>query len=146
MVRMNKKGIARILEATIAILIIAGVVLTLAANKKVSSQQDLSTLLPPYLEEIAKNMQLREQIIFTNISNETQVNATEVAMENFIKQRIINPNYNFKIKICAINDVCGLTQYPKNINGDLYAADRVVSATLESMDSKKIKIYLWRIS
>ena len=60
-----KKGFMRIVEATIASLLILGVLLTLSVSNKNSMQntETLEELLPSILEEIALNSTLREKII-----------------------------------------------------------------------------------
>lgn len=143
---MNKKGIVRIIEVSIAIVLIAGVVLTLTASKKIRQEKDLSEILPAYLEEAAKDFALREKIIATNISEPAQVSATEGNITKFLKERITNPNYNFSIRVCLPTDVCPINPYPMEARGNLYAAERIISATLKkAWETKKIKIYLWRI-
>jgi hypothetical protein len=143
---MNRKGIVRIIEVTIAIILIAGVVLTLAASKKTVYEKDLSEILPSYLEEAAKDSVLREQIIVTRMSEEAEVRAAEGNLTKFIGIRITNPNYNFSIRVCLPTEVCPLNPYPLEARGNLYAAERIISATLmKEGETKKVKLYLWRI-
>ena len=138
----NKKGIVRIIEAIIAILIIAGVVLTLAVNRRVGGEKDLSETLPPLLEEIAKNAELREEIIVWETGAETELTV-------FLAERIKNPNLNYTIKICEPDKVCALERYPEDAKGDIFAAERIISAAAalrrEEFSPKKIKLFLWRI-
>lgn len=137
---MNRSGITRIIEVMIAILIIAGVVLILAANNRVKYEKDLSGTLQPYLEEIAKDYNLRNEIITSQDSVKVKTD-----VENFVRGRIVNPNYNFSVEICKTNELCALENYPEDLIGDVYAAERILSTTLQGGESKKIRIYLWRI-
>ncbi|MEI6732092.1 MAG: hypothetical protein WCK90_05455, partial [archaeon] len=106
---VNKKGWLRIVEATLAVMLILGVLLTMSANKKVVVQNDLTPSINPILEEIASNMTLREIII--NNSLESQAMSEISAVFN---RTIINPNLGYEVKICHLNDSCGLTTYPSN--------------------------------
>jgi len=143
---MNRKGVIRIIEVSIAILLVAGVVLTLTASKKIRYEKDLSEILPAYLEEAAKDFALREQIIVTDSENEGEVKGAEGNLTKFLKERITNPNYNFSVRVCIPSDPCPLEHYPVESGGELYAAERIMSATLtKEGETKKIKLYLWRV-
>ena len=134
----NKRGIVRIIEAIIAILIIAGVVLTLAVNRRIGGEKDLSETLPPLLEEIAKNAELREKIIIWGTGAEAELKV-------FLAKRIKNPNLNYVIKVCKPDEVCSLEAYPDDAKGDIFAAERIISTALGAgFSPKKIKLFLWR--
>ena len=136
--RENKKGIVRIIEAIIAILIISGVVLTLVVNRKVGGEQDLSETLPPLLEEIAKNVELRIMIVKSGESAESK-------LTTFLAERIKNPNLNYTIKVCEPEEVCALEIYPEDAKGDIFAAERIISTALVTgFNPKKVKLFLWR--
>ncbi len=135
---VNKKGWLRIVEATLAVMLILGVLLTMSANKKVVVQNDLTPSINPILEEIASNMTLREIII--NNSLESQAMSEISAVFN---RTIINPNLGYEVKICHLNDSCGLTTYPSNAP-EIYSQERLITSTLSTYNPKKVKIFIWR--
>ena len=139
---MNKKGITKIIEATIAIIIISGVALLLAANSQnVSTSKDLSATLSPYLDEVAKDSGLRTEIVMS-----IDTNQTEKDIEKYLSNIIINKNYGFNIRVCPPADACALNDYPADANGDVYAAERIVSTALRGGETRKVKLYLWRVA
>ncbi len=140
---VNKKGWLRIVEASIAILIIMAVLLIVSQRTIVSTQTDLSNRITPMLEEIAKNVTMREKVI--NDTNESDY--AETMLREFIGQRLKDPNIGYDLKICNYQDVCGLNTYPKDAKGNVYSAGRIISSTLtsEGTGPKKVQIFLWII-
>jgi len=142
---VNKKGIIRIIEASIAVLIIFGVLLVLAVNRARVVEQDLSEDLPPLLDEIAKNSTLRGKIVGINEDIEgnldpSGVGLVESEIENFLSDKIRKP-FRYKVRVCSTGDVCGLEQYPTGAS--IFAAERIVSSTLRIYGPKKVKIFVW---
>lgn len=137
--RMNKRGWMRIVEATIAVMIVIGFVLTYTAKIK-KADEDLTHIVTPVLEEIAESNSLRANILSDN-PDFTMLN-------DFVDARITNPKLDYMIKVCNLNDICGLDSMPNNVAGDVFAVERVISATPVQGDfkPKKIKIFLWRKS
>jgi len=134
---VNRKGIIRIIEASIAVLIILTAIISVSLTKKAIVEKDLSGTINPLLEEIAKNSTLREEIIMNN------GNSTEKIL-NFLSRRIREPSIGFDAKVCEINDACSLNRYPSNITGDVYAGSRLISSGLIGGEQpKRVSIFLW---
>ena len=137
---VDKRGILRILEASIAILIIFGVILSFSMIRKTKSEQDLSSTINPLLEEIAKNNVLREEII-------TNSSIANKSIMTFLASRIKEQSIDYMVVICEINEACVLKNYPENIVGNLYASSRVISSSLlggsSGAKSKRVSIFLW---
>ncbi|MEM4271545.1 MAG: hypothetical protein QXD13_00400 [Candidatus Pacearchaeota archaeon] len=140
MVKMNKSGIIRIIEVTIAILLIFAAIIIVAERRKVQSERDLTIIINPLLEEIAKDNTLREKIIAdTNVSYEAENELIE-----FLRARLEKEPYiGYNITICNYNEVCGLDKYPENARGSVYAGTRIISATLSRVAPKKVNLFLW---
>lgn len=134
---VGKRGIIRIVEATIAMLIIIGVVIVVVANRNARQETDISSMLPPLLAEISRNASLRE-IIVSNPSNGEQ----EVL--SFLSARIRNPAFSYSARICGPDEICGLENYPKTAR-EIYSDERIISSTLQSYGPKKVKIFLWEV-
>lgn len=136
---MNKGGWLRIVEAAVSILIIFGALLIIFNTQIEISEKNLSDTLPSILDEISKNLTLREKIVSgndTGIINEINL---------ILSKRIKQPYLNYTVKICEPNEICSLEAYPENAQGDIFAAERIVSSTLTQYNPKKLKIFLWRI-
>jgi hypothetical protein len=133
---VNKKGILRIIEASIAILIILTVVLSLSLARRASVERDLSAQISPLLEEIAKNNSMRDEII-----SNPNANATIMA---FLADRIKESNLDYSVRICEMDAVCGLEIYPSGISGNIYAGSRIISSSLMGgAKPKRISLFLW---
>lgn len=133
----NRRGWLRIVEAMTALLIILGILLTLSINKEARKSDDLGPLITPILEEIAQNAQFRTQILSDA--------SAEASIKQFVGTKITGA-LGYDVKICEPNDICSLNSYPANIDGNVYAKERMISASPEMTiyAPKKVKIFLWR--
>ena len=146
-----KKGFMRIMEATIAVLIILGVLFVIASQREVRSNQDLTEILRALLDDIAKDQELRQQVVEYNLSvarNETPNREILGNLSVFLEEKIKNPAFNHSISICKANETCPLqVSFPVEDPQDIYAAERIITTTLSqggSQELKKIKLFLWR--
>lgn len=130
MVRKNKKGILRIIEAIIAIMLIAGVLLFLYVNniENPKKAEEVYNFQTSVMEEIANDAVLRNAVLDSNI---TMIN-------NFIQPRMPS-SFNFTIKICNIDEICG----PDVYRAQAYSSERIISSTLKEYSPKKLKIFMW---
>lgn len=138
---VNKRAWIRIVEASVAIMIILAVILTVSQTKKTAVDRDLSVVITPILDEIAKNTSFREAIIK---DNETSDKA-EIMLTEFLEQKIKNPNIGYALKICGYKELCGLDDYPDDASGNIYADERIISSTLTTQGSgpRKVEIFMW---
>jgi hypothetical protein len=136
---VNKRGWLRIVEASVAILIILSVILVVAQKKSTLSENDLSETITPMLEEIAKNATLREQIIANNNV------ASENTLREFVSRRISNNGLGYNVRVCGYRDMCALGKYPEDAKGDIYSGSRIISSALNApqLQPKKVEIFLW---
>ena len=139
---VNKKGLLRIVEASIAVLIVLAVILLVSVNKERDIERDLSEILTPILDEIARNTSLRDKIFLD------EINAIE-EMETIVSNQLQNSFLSSKVVICGnINEFCGgLEDYPENAEGSIFSSERIISTRLDAnlYNPKKLKIYLWKI-
>ncbi|MBI2452530.1 hypothetical protein HYV50_05675 [Candidatus Pacearchaeota archaeon] len=148
----DKKAFMRIVEATLAVLIIFSALLLLSYNRTPQKTTDLGKMIPPLLREVAENPDLRTQIINYNTSKPQEDQSNAPILNNtelFIKERIPNQALNFSISICPLNDsVCPLRiPYPREAE-EIFAGERVISASVteRKFDPKRIKLFIWRKS
>ena len=137
---VNKKGVLRIVESTVAILIIFGVLLVLATRADEGEIEDLSNRIGPLLREIASDNVLRVKILTGDSSAISDI-------EGIVEDRINNPSINQRAVICDPLEFCGLESYPDVSDGNIYSDERIITTTLSSLgdlDPKKVKIFLWR--
>lgn len=139
---MNKKGFMRMVEATIAIMLILGVLIVLASQKRSQQPESLDEKLPVLLDEVANNFSLREEIL-----SETDENVIETKLENNFKNKI-NPAFDYSVEVCKLDsevDSCFLTPYP-NVDSDIFSSERVISSSINkiSFEPMKIKLFMWK--
>ena len=140
----GKRGFLRILEAFIAILIIAGA-MTFIYVKEIPRRnqgEDILQLERIILETITNDVQLRQAVLdgFGNTpsaeGNKTLINATIT--------KLVPQGYTFLFKICNLEEICSLEKhssfYTKN---EIYSEKKSVSSTLEKYSPKKIRIFMW---
>lgn len=127
---MNKKGWLRIVEAFIAVLIIASVLLVIISRSAKPVEEEIHEIQRSILKQIENNETLRADIL----QNEKQ-KTTE-----FIS-RLIPVQLDFAIKICEIDDICRMEEY---VEKDVYADEILISATLQEYAPKKLKMFVWK--
>ena len=138
-ISMNKRGWLRIVEASVAIVIILTVLFILSQRARaLQSSEDMTNKAKKILDEIASTHILRESIVLSPKSD-----ATKTALNVFLRDRIPNTGISYELRICPLNDVCGKTEYTSE---EVYAAERVISTIVESSGygPQKIKLFLWR--
>ncbi|MBX4196550.1 hypothetical protein KW805_03105 [Candidatus Pacearchaeota archaeon] len=146
---VNKKGWLRIVEASMAIIIVFGVLLALTNNRTTTPGNNLGEQIPSLLDEMAQNKTIREDVIRYNAS--TTITAAQQAenqriltrVEGFVGERI-EQSINHTVKICNPEELCSLAVYPHDADA-VYSYERIISSTLESYDPKKVKLFLWRV-
>lgn len=129
----SKRALLRIVEAVLAIVIIASVSVYLYNQqiRKPNIQEDIYNLEGSILREISSNNELREDILK---GNSTNANKT-------IESRMPG-SLEFTTRICEPEDVCGMTAY-LGLEKEVYAKDTFISATLTTYSPKKFKIFVW---
>jgi len=136
---MNKRGWLRIVEASLAIIIVLTVLFIISQKTRpLQSPQDMTDKAKAILDEIASTPSLRESVVLYP-SAET----TRDTLNAFLRRRLPDTTINYELRICPLTDVCGKTEY---VSGDVYVAERVISTVVESQaySPQKIKLFLWR--
>ena len=133
---MNKKGIVKIIEASVAILIVSSV-LFINYNKGISPENpDYSENARDILEELANNGSMRTTVVNMLIGVEP-VNASSEILD-FIDLRIPS-HLNREAKVCKTNLACGQSSYV----GNVFSAERIISSNLDNYNPRKIRLFLW---
>jgi len=128
----NKKGWIKIVEAFMAIIILASVMLTIYAKQPTRTMnQEVIKIEDSILNEISQNEILRQNVLDGN----------EASINLFVQSKI-PANLNFTARICGVDDICGLDVYRKEV----YARERIVSSTLTEYSPKKVRLFAWEKS
>lgn len=130
----------RVVEATIAVVIILTALVFLSAQRSVPDNRDIGLVLPGLLDEIARNLTLRE-----NVAEDLDEEEIEEFVEISLRARMENPALSFSVEICNVSEMCFLEPYP-DTEQDIFASERVISGSIknETFDPKKVKVFMWR--
>ncbi|MEK6918859.1 MAG: hypothetical protein AABW73_02360 [Nanoarchaeota archaeon] len=138
----DKKGIIRIIESFLAILLILGatvLVFSRFTDNNLESQS-ISSNEKAIMEQLANNAELRGIIINTDVNNDNGV-ATSVDQKiiDFVSKRV-QAGYEYEIKICKLESICASSSYHEQV----FAEERVISSNINDYSPRKIKIYEWK--
>ena len=127
---MNEKGWIRILEAFIAVALIAGVLIfVMSRNIQSNKDDEIYRLQRIILEEAANDIEIRDAVL-NNREEEVNASIGEKVPEEF----------EFYVRICEVEDVCGLPFYKE----EKYADEIIITSTLEQYSPKKLRLFLWQ--
>jgi|SRR3989344_785049 len=146
----NKRGFLRILEAFIAVALIAGVMsfLYVSQIQKSSQESTINDLIRIILEKISNEPVLRNAVLDGN-SNPSDPNVAIINTE-IEKFTSASGELDFHFSICEINEICscgsgvsGGSTCPSD--KDIYSDEVSVSVTLDSgsVDPKVLRLFVW---
>lgn len=130
--KMNKKAWVRIVEATIASLILIGFILVMMSRQQTKTTnigEDVYEKQMSILDVIGKNENLRNKIL-TNDERSIKIE---------IEKRVPS-SWNFTVNICNLDEVCsGDIPYDREV----YSAEKVITSTSTKYDPKKLRFFVW---
>jgi hypothetical protein len=143
--KSQKKGWIRIIEAFVAILIVAGVLLVTVGegyiNKEDISEKVYNDQIK-ILREIELDSSLRNDILNLEVSI-IPVESDEPDFPQGLtdKINIRMPNYlECKAKICELEKVCALNSY---VEKDVYAQPVAIAADENNYSPRQLKLFCW---
>ena len=138
---VNKRGWIRIVEASVAILLILGALLLVNRQQTSIEEEDLSSKARDILDEMFRQEIYRESFL------SEPVDFTDA--DNYVKDIIDENVYGFEFRICEKDDVCSLENYPPNAGDGIYGAERIIAGSIIEDGETPIiivKLFIWRIS
>ena len=130
----NKRGLLKIVEVVIAIIILASVLLLVYSQKteRADISEYVSDLQNRILGDIALNDSLRIKVLDEDNDSITKfVNAS------------MPDNFDFEVRICELEvQICRMTQ---SVDKDVYVEERVISSSLEDYSPKKVRLFVWEV-
>src|SRR3989338_11460204 len=138
----NKRGWLRILEATIAILIMSSVLLVVY-----SKQSDVSSGKNKNIEN------LQEKILSDFLEDPTSRNLIlSEDVENRLTAQIgslVPDSIGYHLKVCPLTEhvtPCKMTDgdlVRETIDKDVYVAERLISSNITSYSPKIVRLFMW---
>lgn len=142
--KKSKRGWIQILEAFVAVMLVAGVILFLLNSGKFKDN-DLSNRIYEaelsILREVQANDSLRAMIL--DAEEPMPVDWSDARFPSEIKEKINvrTPNYLTCVgKICNITQMCTTTEVE---DGDIYSQSISISSTLTSLGYRKLNLFCW---
>jgi len=130
---VNNKGFIRIVELLIAVTLISGVLIFFYRQTASNSNNlSLSELSRDILADVSIREDLRQEIVSSrNVNSMTRTVA-------FINSSL--PSYiSFELRACDVSSACGQSNYV----GDVFSAERIISASNSDFDPIKLRLFLW---
>ncbi|MSS75251.1 hypothetical protein EXS73_03520 [Candidatus Pacearchaeota archaeon] len=130
------RGWLRIVEAVIAILIVASSILIVLQQEQQRFDTNLCAPLVPLLDEIAKTSSLRSAVLARE----------RLVLENFLKIQIVNPTIIYSFSLCSAEELCSFTGTDVSKDSDVCADERIITPPDASQNITKLKIFLYHSS
>lgn len=150
MVIRGKKGWIRIVEAAIAILIFAGVMLMVYSQKaeEIDVSDRIYEIETKILADIVYDDDLRAKVLEGEVYDLDGDGVMEINadLEAFIEESIrlrTGDTLAFEVRICDVDNlVCNMGDFPGT---DVYVEERIISVNLDSstFNPKKIRLFVW---
>ncbi|MCK4650479.1 hypothetical protein KAT36_04590 [Candidatus Pacearchaeota archaeon] len=150
---MNNRGWIRILEATIAVMIVAGVMLTSYSGqvqRKVSVAEYSRSLQNEILADIALRGDLRLNVL--NVVTDNSSDDNYVILNEFVNSKV-PIGFGYLLRVCDLGsekDFCKMdsVNYIATLDKDVFVEELVISAEVGTGDDpvfapKKVKIFFW---
>lgn len=153
----NKRGWLRILEATVSVLIVAGVLIIAYSNQtsvSTTSEDYFDSLGKRILEDIAINSTLRLAVLNVDCEDDEEYNddGNFIIVYNFVEESMMD-YVGFSISICNMDDdtdFCKLNgdYVTETVDKNVYTSEMIISSELGDGDNavyspRKIRIFMW---
>jgi len=138
----DKRGWLRILEATIAVLLVTGA-LGVVYSKQLARVEPgpdeyISTLQEKILLDVAHNETFRKASVSGDIGQ-------FLVVQNYARE-IIPLNYNMSLQACSLNDPCKLSPgaYTLTIGKLVFVEDTIISTDIENNYAPvRVRLFIW---
>jgi len=134
--KKNKKAWLRIVEATIAVLIVASVIFIMIVRAPREGESNVREMQRFVLEQVSKNDTLRAEVLNEDVGDSSEtveyINST------------LPGNWGFQIRVCEVEEVCGMQSFPAEAaRKEIYGDEIFISSTLQDYSPKKLKLFVW---
>ena len=142
MVKMNKGGWIKIVEAFIAILLITGVVLVIISGENLVNSDLYSEIYESQLitlRDIQMDNTLRQSVLDAT----TPVESDDIGFPQDVKSRIEYfslDSLECKAKICYLASSCNLKNPPEK---EIYVQIVAITSTPTTYNPKQLKLFCW---
>jgi len=129
----NKKAWLRIIEAFMAVLIIASVLIIIMLRNP--SQLDLAD------DIYVKQRFILRQVSFNDSLRGEILQGQTTGTEDFIKT-LAPGSWNFTIRVCNFDEICGIPE-SFNLEKEIYVDQILITSNLTYYNPKRLKFFVW---
>jgi len=132
--KKNKKGLIRILEAFVSVMIVFTVLLVVLARQpqfKQTTEEELTTIQRHVLEQVSQDPDLRDQVLSNNKEG-----------VNDIIGGIMPQGYSYDVAICDLGESCS-SEVVAYVEDEVFVEEAVISANLQEYDPTILKLFFW---
>ncbi len=132
---VSRRGFIKIVEVMIAMTLILGA-LVVVYRSRGSDQRtpDLTEVARDVLREVSSVESLRNEIVTAQATLTASVTNTVAFIDGSLPDYIF-----FELRRCDVSSACGQSTY----RGDVYSAERIISADTLNFDPIKLRLFLW---
>ncbi|MFA5061331.1 MAG: hypothetical protein WC494_03380 [Candidatus Pacearchaeota archaeon] len=140
---VNKRGWIRILEATIAVLIVSSVLIMIYSGhpERVDLSEEISSLQKSILNEISSDNNLRSHVLNSEVGSNYEMLVQHI--EGKIPSQL-----NFSLKICSLSEAsCKLDEdiFKTLVDKEVFVEEIIISTDLSTYNPKKVRLFVWMI-
>lgn len=133
----NKRGWIRILEATIAVMLVAGVLTIIYASETTDNQLEvdqLKNVQEIVLKEISTKDDLRDYVLSEDLDSLNQ------SVAAFVPSHL-----GYSLRVCNLSAPCKLdsSTFKDTLTRDVVAESTIIASNLSEYDPKKAVLFLW---
>jgi hypothetical protein len=144
----NKRGWMRILEATIAVLLVTGVLLFVYSEHNLSPpgiDNYVSNLQKKILKDISLNWTRRNFVLNDSILNVDSFEFQQI--NSFVNQSIAQPPFNYSLKICNLGSPCNMNSdvFQNTLSYEIHSEEIVISANITKYNPRKVRLFVWEL-
>jgi hypothetical protein len=143
--RRNKRGWIRILEATIAVMVIAGVLLVVYSGEVEEStarQDSIFILQKQILNQISHKDDFRALVL------ESSGESTE--LDNYARE-VLGNSLNFSLRICDLTtpaSACNMNSddFISVMDREIYVEEIIISGNYATYNPKVVRLFVWYLT
>jgi hypothetical protein len=143
-IKKDKRGWIRIVEAFVAVLLIAGIILVIL-DKGYIGKSDISDEVYKEQEAMLREIQLNDSLRGAVLSaSPLPVETTQLGFPSSIDSKITEmPSYLYcKGRICSTDDDCIAQLIPPNA-GDIYVKSVAITSAQGNYEARQLKMFCW---
>lgn len=143
----NKRGLIRILEATVAIMLVAGVLLVAYSKQQSadSSSRDSRDYIYNMQKKVLGDISVRDDLRIAALQSDDST--IDPKLEDYVSSQIPS-EFGYAVRVCKLeNPSTPCKMSPENFvsagGADIYVEETLVSADLSEYDPKMVRLFIW---